>query len=106
MSRGLSTENSHPAAVIPERGERTRALPIQGRLKIREFCTLDLWRPLARVVIDFPAHALRIRACRRVVLRLKSVHRMSRPSERMMCLGHERWRHRGAKNTQEAAKHP
>jgi hypothetical protein len=90
MSRGLSTENSHPAAVIPERGSGREPFPSEGRLKMREYCTVDLWRPLARVVVDFPANALRIRACRSVALRLKSAHQMSRPSERMMYLGQER----------------
>ena len=44
---------------------------------------LCLW-----LLLIFPP-ALRIRPCRSVVLRFASAQRMSRPSERMMSLGHE-----------------
>jgi hypothetical protein len=62
----------------------------RSRGKTRGYCNPDLWRHLVPVVVvDFPAPALRIRPCRSVVLRFASAQRMSRPSERMMSLGHE-----------------
>src|SRR5437016_5877971 len=69
--------------------------PSRSGGKTRGYCSRDLRPSLARVaLVGFPGPALRMSVWPSMLPLLASVHRMSRPFERMLSSDHERKRHR------------